>query len=130
MIDIPVGVVDYYETGSSVICEPPVTDTDKDIVLYVFPEDRDGLHVRLLADGWERGGSRDELDGIDGWASFKKKHTDDVLYNFIVTTDTNHYSNMYLATKVAKKLNLLNKEDRIMLFNAFIDGKFPEENPF
>lgn len=125
MIDIPANTQRHCLTGSHYICNPPVTDTDFDIALYVLPDQFVEYCRSLIADGWEVGGSR---TGEEGWLSFKKQHTDGVLYNFIVTCNETYYENFYLATEVAKKLNLRNKEDRVMLFSAFCEGTTPNNN--
>jgi hypothetical protein len=122
LIDIPTGTVKWFRTGSSYTCEPPVEDTDYDLVLYVRPLDFDEFQTGLASDGWERGGSR---HAMEEWVSFKKRHTDGVLYNLIVTKDDDRYDRMYVATAVAKKLNLTNKEDRVMLFHAIVDNVVP-----
>jgi len=121
MINIPENTVKWFRSGSSYICFPPVTNTDYDLVLYVLPENFGPFMDALIADGWERGGSRNEQSE---WASFKKTE-DGVLYNFIVTQSETHYANMYIATAVAKRLNLLRKHDRVMLFHAIVDGEIP-----
>jgi hypothetical protein len=121
VIAIPENTVKWFRTGSSYICFPPVTHTDYDIVLYVLPEHFGQYMEDLLADDWERGGSRNEQSE---WASFKKTEGG-VLYNFIVTQNETHYNNMYIATSIAKRLNLMRKPDRVMLFHAIVDGEVP-----
>lgn len=122
MIDIPANTEKWFRTGSTYICDPPVEGTDYDIVLYVRPDIYGMYQEALVLDGWERGGSRGDRDE---WASFKKRHTDGIVYNFLVTQNEDHYNNMYIATSAAKRLNLLNKNDRVMLFHAIVDGQVP-----
>lgn len=123
MIDIPANTEKWFRSGSSYTCNPPVENTDYDLVLYVIPENFGQFQTDLTADGWERDGSRNELSE---WYSFKKRQ-EGVLYNFIITQNEVHYNSMYVATSVAKHLNLLRKDDRVMLFQAIIDGEIPIE---
>lgn len=108
------------QTGSRVICNPPPADTDEDWIVLANSK-------RLY--GWlaQRGG---EMEG--GYAfseticegdfqSFRKKEI-----NLIVTTKRDFYNSFSLATKVARRLNLLEKKDRVVLFQAILYGNEPE----
>lgn len=97
-----------YPTGSRYICNPPPTDTDNDTIFLV-----NGYYDYeefLLNDGWEPCG-----DGYpDGdFLAFRKGEE-----NYIVTEDEELFLSYVKATEGAKALNLLNKEDRIKLFQA------------
>lgn len=122
MIPIPTGVVKWFRTGSSYVCDPPVNNTDYDIVAYVLPENFEAFIKGMLEEDWKLGGSRPALEE---WVSFKKKYTDGTLYNIITTKDDNRYDMMERATALAKHFNLLKKEDRIILFHAVVDGILP-----
>jgi hypothetical protein len=115
-------------TGSREICNPAPTDTDDDWLVLIDPEDKDHFYDWFRAavhDGelmpmdqmWEIGGSH--IDGRESeFTSYRKGE-----FNIIMTTDPLFYQYFEAATTVAKKLNLLDKEDRIMLFNAVMSGK-------
>lgn len=45
--------------------------------------------------------------------------------NFILTASLEYFENFYRATILAKKLNLLKKEDRITLFEAIVNDRWP-----
>lgn len=104
----------YDLVGSRVICDPPPTDTDQDILVLVtripFEE--------LAKDGWVLGGSEilaRKSDGEYAFVSFKKGEL-----NYIITTSKAFYNHFWTATMLAKKYNLLDKNDRIELFDAIM----------
>lgn len=124
--DLWVGI---YQTGSSVICNPPVLDTDID---YIICErrvefswdvlDTPSLHKFLTSNGFKQ--SREDEEEYDmesvGFTCYRKDNI-----NLIVTDDYEWYNKWVLATKVAKALNLRNKADRVVLFKAFLYGEDP-----
>lgn len=115
--ELPKETVLSFETGSRIICNPPVTTTDLDVVILVPTEQWEQVVDRLQREGWRLGGSR--VPGSN-WASLKKDYL-----NFLVTGDSEWYFKMELATKVATKLNLVNKQDRILVFHSIVEGKLP-----
>jgi len=109
-------------TGSREICNPPVMNTDIDICVRVLGEPGIteeqqilGFKHYLRERGWTQHGDYPDSD-TESW---KKDE-----YNIILHKTELSYNLWYVATQVAKKLNLLNKEDRIMLFDAVIGGQF------
>lgn len=94
-------------TGSSYICNPPVTDTDIDFVIY--SQDWDKLH-----DWCEKNAFKTNFEdyGIEAFRSYKRG-----VLNLIVTEDPIFYKRFVKATEIAKKLNLLDKQQRITLFD-------------
>lgn len=109
-----------YQTGSSVICSPPVTDTDIDFIIYTnemnklltFLEDSDFIF------------SVDEDNyplEEEGFRCCRRGYL-----NLILTGDAIFYHRWVRATKLAKKLNLLKKEDRIALFTEILYPYVPE----
>lgn len=96
-------------TGSSYICNPPVTDTDIDFVVY--SQEWDKLH-----DWCEKNAFKTNFEAYEheAFRSYKRG-----IINLIVTDDPLFYKRFVKATEVAKKLNLLNKQQRIDLF-AFV----------
>lgn len=116
-------------TGSREICNPPPMDTDDDWLVLIAPEDKDHfldwyVHgVGGMIDLWEVGGS-EPLGGESEFKSLKKGE-----FNIIMTTDPSYFKYFEAATTVAKKLNLLDKQDRIMLFEAVMSGtKYVQED--
>lgn len=123
-------------TGSREICNPAPTDTDDDWLVLIAPENKDDFlnfftEGNELDDdfilhpygpgGWEVGGSNPPGQ-VSEFTSLKKGE-----FNIIMTTDPTYFKYFEAATTVAKKLNLLDKQDRIMLFNAVMEGKKYEE---
>jgi len=85
-------------------------------------KDHDFYRKVLLARGFGIGGSRfldlrTPLNVADRFSSYVKKEV-----NLIVTEDPKFFDKFMAATSVAKRLNLLSKEDRIALFQAVLYG--------
>jgi len=104
-------------SGSRTTCNPAPTDTDEDFVVLIksthgafdFIEHMEGKGY--TTDGDESYDIMVDLEEDAGWASFKKGTT-----NYIVTMDEDLFGKWVLATNIAKRLNLLKKEDRVKLF--------------
>lgn len=115
--DIDDIVIQAMPTGSSVICNPPVLDTDRDFLVLVkgtADEVIDCLTSRgYTADGGGTYDSQKELDQ-GGFISFRKDTT-----NYIVVSTKDAYRRFALATELATKMNLVKKEDRITVFKWF-----------
>ena len=94
-------------TGSSYICNPPVVDTDIDFV--VCSPNWDKLHTWLEQNGFV---TNFEDYEIEDFRSYKRG-----IINLIVTDDPIFYKRFVKATEVAKNLNLLDKQQRVTLFN-------------
>lgn len=108
--------ISKWPTGSRYICNPPPTDTDNDTVVLVK-----SLHEsagELTRDGWT-------IDGNYGpdeeWISLKKE-IDGVKENYIMMQNLERYGKWVTATELAKKLNLLEKTDRIAVFDVIVGG--------
>jgi hypothetical protein len=105
-------------TGSRYICNPPVLDTDDDYIVLVDNLEQ-SLEKFLYKEGWRRSGS--EGYSTDGeWESIKKT-IDGTVVNLIMTDNENYFNRFVHATETAKKLNLREKADRIILFKAIVD---------
>lgn len=112
-----------WPTGSRYICNPPITTTDVDFVLFV--EDIQAAYKQLRETSWKIGGEDNKTYGepeVNGWFSAKKK-INEALVNYIVVSDQDQFSKWVTATELAKKLNLLKKEDRIALFEVVVKGE-------
>ena len=115
--------------GSRVTCVPAPTDTDQDVIVLVRDIDasacwKGGKSYRSYADeverpladaGFERGGSGSDDDDFESWTK------GDI--NLILTADTEFYERFVAATTVARRLNVLDKEDRKALFRAALYGE-------
>lgn len=104
-----------HKTGSRYICDPPPMDTDDDTLFLVDAKDLLDINCDLMLAGWEIGGS---IAPGDIWYSYKKG-----VDNYLITTSDSHYAKWITATRLAKAFNLLNKQDRIALFEVVVDGK-------
>ena len=120
-IDIPQDLWDgIYQTGSSVICNPPVTDTDIDYIIHTNKEYK--LDTFLKSKGYTKSCAGEEEYDIEeeGFSCYRLNNI-----NLIITTNREWYLKWVLATKVARKLNLKVKADRVMLFRAILYGDAP-----
>lgn len=113
--DLWVGI---YKTGSSVICNPPVLDTDEDYVIYTNKESQ--LRKWLLANGVTQ--SCEDKEEYDLESEFMSCYRKDNI-NLIVVYSKKTFDRWVYATKLAKKLNLLKKEQRITLFKFVLYGE-------
>lgn len=131
--------------GSRVTCNPAPTDTDEDYLLLIDPPvtemNVDGAFDRafyveqvlnrvcwhLRNNGWEVGGSlpTDIQCTINPADRFQSWTLDDL--NLILTTSYTFYQRFLAATSVSTRLNLLDKKDRIALFQAVLYGNFEDE---
>lgn len=111
-------------TGSRVICNPPPTDTDEDWMVLLKPN----ISLKFFQ-------QQMEFEGFDS-SNMETYDVDESLFlslrkeeeNLIVTNNEEFYNNMMLATAVAKNLNLLEKKDRITLFNAIVRKQPPKKH--
>lgn len=114
-------VIGIQPTGSNYICNPPVEDTDKDYIVLIQPFSMTDVDIVLSDDYWAMGGSvpmpLTDMVSYNGFISYKKDNI-----NLIVTENTALYTNFVLATEQAKQLNLLDKQDRIDLFQKVLYG--------
>lgn len=120
-IEIPNGLcLGIHQTGSSVICNPPVTDTDIDYVIYTNEQDK--LDTFLKCGGFKKSCADEEEYDLkkEGFTCYRRENI-----NLIVINDRKWYKCWVLATKVAKSLNLKVKADRVMLFRAFLYDEAP-----
>jgi hypothetical protein len=97
-----------FPTGSHYICNPPVTDTDIDIMYFV--KDMYEADRQVIAEGWEPCDKGEY--GIGPWRAYRKGK-----YNALLTSSFKYYIKFEAATELAKKRNLLEKEERIELFH-------------
>lgn len=108
--------------GSRVVCNPPPADTDADFLCLARLGTADAAERALKAAGYEHGGSEDPLASIlcnpdQEFTSYKKGEL-----NLLVTESPVFFQRFLAATAVAKRLNLLKKDDRIALHRAVLYG--------
>ena len=110
-------IICYYPTGSRCICYPPPENTDEDYIVLVNSIKYVTYPMILSMLGWKENGK--QYKGSD-FISFKKD-IDGVLTNLIITKYDDFYQQWIHATEDAKERNLLNKADRIKLFDDYIN---------
>lgn len=115
-------------TGSRYICNPAPTDTDEDYVVLVSPDNFNALIDAIsLDDNYDLGGSdifaaeETPLSEWEGFQSWKKGEI-----NLIITTSREFFDKFVKATEIAKEQNLLQKEDRITLFQKILYNNNPK----
>lgn len=115
--------------GSRVTCNPPVMDTDADYLALLV---EDGFHEfwqNLLDAGFTLDGSEVRADAniVGADDSFQSFSLNGI--NIIATASVEFYNRFIAASSIAKRLNLLDKSDRIALFQAVlystVDGAKP-----
>lgn len=106
--------------GSRVTCVPAPTDTDEDFLAF-FEIDPAELDKTMNACGWSLGGSlptdENSCPADERFWSYTNGEV-----NLIVTKSETFHRRFLAATAVAKRLNLLQKPDRITLFQAVLYG--------
>jgi hypothetical protein len=109
-------------TGSRVICDPPVMDTDEDYVVWVGNTTKD----RLEADGFVCTTlcSDGDYDDMQDFVTYRRGKI-----NLITTESGTFYGYFNAATSLAKRLKLNRKEDRITLFQAILYENYPDDAP-
>lgn len=105
-----------FPTGSNYICNPPVENTDIDYMFLVYS--LEDLDYELKGLGWTVCGKESYNGKPDHWRAYRKDK-----YNALVTTDISYYNRFEAATELAKKRNLLDKSDRVRLFNDILGEK-------
>lgn len=109
----------YYPVGSYHTCDPPVTDTDIDFVICSNPDRFEDLVVNLEKQGYRQSNLDEEeyeLNG-EGFYCCRKGNI-----NLIVTENKEFFQKWVEGTQLAKKMNLLKKEDRVTLFQYVLYG--------
>lgn len=133
-LGVKLPTVSHMESGSSIICNPPVTNTDRDVFVLL---DADHSMMKygklhsivdlLIDDGWSISGSMQNGHPSDPKFLSAKKNDANII--FLNSAET--YTKICAATLLATKLNLTEKQDRISLFNALVNGHaLPNWNKF
>ena len=109
-----IGYVKHHKTGSNYICNPPVSDTDVDYLVFTW--DKSNYLFQCAKNGWDVH-SDDDYPENDDFCSVRNGNI-----NLIVTECEWFYGRLVTATECAKKLNLLDKADRVSLFQGILYG--------
>lgn len=119
--EIVTPVMSITPVGSRVTCAPAPTETDQDWLILIEPAQWQPLCTEL--DGpWTFGGSL--IRPEDHQSKPEERFWSWVrgVDNLIVTDSPVFHQRFLAATSVAKRLNLLDKHDRIALFQAVLYG--------
>lgn len=101
----------WHPTGSRFTCDPPVMDTDEDYVCLMTDEDV------LFDSGFICTTQEDATYELSDFSTWRYGR-----FNLVVTGSLSFYEKFVDATKQAKEQNLLNKADRIQLFQKVLYG--------
>lgn len=104
--------------GSRITCNPAPTDTDADYLVLI--KDHALFAQAVFAQDYTLGGSDvtdDNASPDSVFASYVKGEI-----NLIATTSPVFFKRHMAATSVSKRLNLMDKNDRIALFQAVLYG--------
>lgn len=109
--------------GSRVTCYPAPYQSDYDFLCFLpNPDNMEFLFNRLSSLGFTSEGEDYEMEGeLEAFKSWRDSNN----VNLIVTYNYEFYKNHLNATALCTALNLMNKEDRIILFEAVLYKKFP-----
>lgn len=109
----------YYPVGSYHTCNPPVTDTDIDFIICSNPGKFGELIESIEAQGYKQSNLDQEEYELNG-EGFYCCRRDNI--NLIITENREFFQKWVEGTQLAKKMNLLKKEDRITLFQYVLYG--------
>ncbi|MCB9020157.1 MAG: hypothetical protein H6546_07495 [Chitinophagales bacterium] len=101
-------------TGSRFICDPPPMDTDEDYIIY-------GGNLHIIEEILYKAGFKfttdPDYDGGNWFLTFRLNE-----FNIIATDSEAFFERFVSATLLAKSRNLLDKSDRIALFQKILYG--------
>lgn len=111
-----------FPTGSRVTCNPPVMNTDRDIIFLVDNNHEKATDIITKHQLYRsiEGGDYEDMD-----LHFSAWQLHDL--NLIICNDQKFFERFRIATKLAKQFNLLKKEDRIALFQSILYQKYDGE---
>lgn len=120
--DAKIAATALVPVGSRRTCSPAPTDTDDDYLVLLDDKTESAFHEFLADYCFVAGGSDipDSQNNTPPEDRFQSYTLGDV--NLIVTESKTFYRRFLAATSVARRLNLLNKQDRIALFQAVLYG--------
>jgi hypothetical protein len=112
-----INVFECESVGSRATCNPPVLDTDRDVLVLIE-------NCVLAGEACDRLGfvtSSSLLDQEARAMMFVSVKRDEL--NLIITDSQEFYRRFLAARSIAKRLNLREKSDRIALFQAVLYGQ-------
>ena len=116
--DLTASGLPFFRTGSREICDPAPTDTDVDFVVLDLNRTSD-----FERDGYPRT-TKDQRSRYGGPPEFNTYRRGEV--NLIVVHSWGSFDAWRAATAAAKQMNLLDKVERIALFQGVLYGNWPD----
>ena len=108
-----------YPTGSRVTCSPAPTGSDWDYLIYIRQDKFESLLEKISNLGFKIEGNEEYDMYKNEFVSFRKGEL-----NLIVTCQSEFRDRHVIATKICKQLNLMDKQDRIMVFQGMLYGRY------
>lgn len=108
-------------TGSRAICNPVPEGSDEDTLLLIEGElDSRDTEVTMQALGFTYEGNRHYASNgeLKPFQSWRRRQA-----NWVLTNSPKYFELFEVATTLAKRLNLLDKNDRIAVFAALLYGE-------
>jgi hypothetical protein len=110
------GCISLYQCGSTVTCDPPPENTDEDWLVLVHTDQVTNIDSFLNGDGFLlEGGEHYQWSADNDFSSYRKDNL-----NILVTSSKQFYARHVRATALCKRLNLMDKEERIALFRTIL----------
>jgi hypothetical protein len=109
-------ILDAEPVGSRVTCNPPPMDTDEDILILtseLYP-----LIKKLKEAGYKGGDVYFDTESGKATNNFYSLRVGNI--NLIITGEKQFFDEFMLATHVCKTLNVMEKKDRITVFQAIL----------
>lgn len=103
---------------------PPPLDTDEDFLCLCHPDAVSWIMNFLKEQKFKWEGASEHYENVaaEGFMSWRRFNI-----NLIVTSSRDFAMRHQAATNVCKLLNVLDKKQRIAIFQAALYGKFPEK---
>lgn len=115
MLNFDSYIVARAATGSRYICKPAPQNTDNDTLLLVCP----GYEHSLQKEGFQHNCNEVEYATLGDFRSWRRG-----VENYIITEKSEFFDKFKTATEIARVLNLVNKSDRIKLFQAILYNNY------
>jgi hypothetical protein len=112
---------DVTPCGSRVTCDPVPEKADHDMLVVAPAGSLDDIGRMLFEEGFEPEGSEHYRQMLDQNTFVSWRNKDNL--NLIVTADEDFARRHKVSTALCKRLNLLDKDDRIAVFQAVLYGK-------
>lgn len=114
-------ILEVEPVGSRVTCDPPPLDTDEDYLVLIKWDSWGPFRDEMKALGWGCGEGGEGEEYIEDEIEFRSLRKGEL--NLIVTESGDFFDRFMKATRIARRLNLLEKGDRISLFQAILYGR-------